>query len=129
MRKKEGLYLPDRHGQGLIPGVAVGTGGDQGEGHALAALGERQCKRIAVASGQQAFFVMRPAASDGTDGVDDPFRGKVEAGAQLGLACGTAAQPGAIVAQRGTGRTVDGTVYASAAQQAGICGINNAVTI
>ena len=64
---------------------------------------------------------------DGTDSVEDPFGGEVEAGCGFGVSGGTAAELAARGEQFRTCGIVNGAVYASAAEERFIGGVDDGV--
>ena len=122
--------LPDgihRHLQRLVFRVAVDPGGDQRERHGLTPVGQGQLQRGAVGGDQQLPLPVAAAPPDGTHGVDDELRRQTVALGELGLSRFAAVQGAALGQQLRPGGTVDGTVHASAAQQALVGGVDDGV--
>ena len=108
-----------RDAEGLILGIAVGSGGDQREGEAFEAVLRGQAQAVGVAGRQQLTLPCQAAVPDGAHGVDDIAAGQAIAAGQLGLARLAAAQRAAFGQQPRPGRAVDGAVHTAAAQQRG----------
>lgn len=122
---------PDGDGGGFFFGEVVDTGADVGEGDRFYSVLRRQPERIAIGIRQQFFFAVMAAVPDRAYGVDDIFGGQVAAGGDDGFAGGAAALFGADRAaffqDRGAAGTMDGAVYAAAAEQGAIGGIDDGI--
>ena len=124
--------LPDgihRHRQCLVLGIAVHPGGDQGEGHCLAPVGQGQFQRGAVGGDQQIPLPAVPAPPDRPHGVDHMAGGQTISIGNFGLSRPASAQGTALSQQPRPGGAVDGAVYASAPQQALVGGVDDGVNL
>ena len=115
------------HPQGLIFRIAIGAGGDQGEGHGFALLLFGQGKAFAVAGSQKLPLTAMAAVPHGAHGMDHVPAGQVIGGGDFGIAGPAAAQSAAFRQKLRPGGSVDGAVHSAAAQQGFLGGVDDGV--
>ena len=116
-----------RHFEGLVFGVAICPGGDEGEGHRLATILHRQLQRGTVGGNQQFPLPVISTPPDWAYRVNHVLSRQTVALGDLGLACGATAQGAALLQQLRPGGAVDGSVHAAPAQQAIFGGVDNGI--
>lgn len=130
----EGLWLGQdglfHRGQGnpggLVQGVAVGAGGDAGEGHRAQAVASGQGQTGTVAGGEQQ-SVLGAAPVDGTHRVDDVPGGKPAGRGNDRLAGRAVAQAPALGHDVRAAGPVDGPVHAAPAAQGAVGSVDDGV--
>jgi hypothetical protein len=116
-----------------VDGKSVYTGAYRRKGNGSDAVFHRKTERVLVGAAQQGILVVRPAPPDGSYGVDDKSGSQMAAAGNDGLS-GRAFSLGCPDAlalfenPRSTG-VMNGSVDASAAQEAGVCRIDNGIGI
>ena len=82
--------------RGFFFRITIRAGADGWKRDRLHTILEREFERVAVAIRKQCSFLGFTAVPNGADGVDDVLRGEFEAGSNLRLTGGTAAELGAV---------------------------------
>jgi hypothetical protein len=110
-------------------GEAVDAGGYGGEGDGVAGVFGGEVEAVLVAAGEEGGFVVVAVVPDGAYGVEDPFCGEVEAGGGFGLAGFATSEEAASGEELGACGSVDGSVYASTAEEGGVGGVDYCVDV
>ena len=108
-------------------GEAVDAGADGGEGDGVAFVLGREIQAAAVAACEEGGLVLGAVAPDWANGVEDEFGGKAEAGSDFRVAGLAAVEMAAGFEKLRAGGAVDGSVYASAAEQRGVGGVDDGI--
>ena len=128
MFRKESARSRHCHDTGRGNGVAVDAAADGGESDAFQFVFGGQFETVFVAGGQEVGIFRRPLVN-GTYRMDDIARGQFVAAGDSGLA-GVAAPQAATCAQEfWSGGSMDGAVYAAAAQERAIGSIDNGIYV
>ena len=115
----------DFHGLGDGVAVDAATDGGEGEGAEIVLAGESEAALIAT--GEELGLVVGAAVPDGAYGVEDVAGGEAVPLGELGLAGFAAAEEAARVEEFGAGGAVDGAIYASAAEERAVGGVDDGV--
>ena len=117
----------DRDPESLVLRVAVGAGGDEGEGHGLAAVLPRQLKGGPVTGGEQVSLPVPAVPPHRADGVDDVPAGQPVTTGDLCASRFTASQRPALLQEPRAGGAVNTPVDAAPAQQRRVGGVHDGV--
>lgn len=134
IRLNPGLHRPGRGLGGKSERKPVDTGGDVGECHGPAPMGDRQLEAVVIARGEELHrFVLGLLAPDGPGGVDDVARRKVSRGGDhrlpgLQLTSFPSNLTGLGLDLRATGG-VDGAVDTPARDELAVGGIDDGVDL
>jgi hypothetical protein len=108
---------PDGNTGSIFGRIAVGAGADAGKCNGADAVRLGQQQALSVAGGQESCLVLRPAVPDGTDCMDDKFRGESVALGDFGFTGGTSAERATFGEKSGPRGAVNGPVDSPAAEQ------------
>lgn len=89
----------------------------------------RELEAAAIAACEEIVFFVLAAVPDGADGVEDPIGGKVEAGGSFCISGGAAVEFSAGGEEPGAGSAVDGAIDTAAAEQRGVCCVDDGVNL